>query len=357
MLAVFEGTRPGYVYSRYGNPGVSAVERKLCSLENGASALLFSSGVAAIHAVLWSTLAPGDRLLAARDLYGGTAEMLARILPRHGIEVDRVDFEDEEATESALDRRPHAVYIETPTNPRIRVLDAPRIIERAHSRGALAVVDSTFATPVLQNPICWGADLVVHSATKYLGGHSDIVLGAAVAAPGVDAARIEGARRGFGSTPDPFAAWLLNRGLMTLAVRIRAQCASAGALATRLRENPRVRRVDYPGLPEDAGHERASRIMRGFGGMLAFELYGGLEAAQEFMAGLTFFRLATSLGGPESLVSHPATSSHRMIPASERQALGIGDGLVRLSVGLEDVEDLADDLDRALAGVGGSGGR
>ncbi len=354
-MAVFAGELPGYVYSRYGNPTVAAVERKLCRLEDGVRALLFSSGVAAIHAALWSTLAPGDRLLAGRDLYGGTAEMLAHILPRHGIEIDRVDLADCDATERALDRRPRAVYLETPTNPRIRVLDAPSIVERARAVEALVIVDNTFATPVLQNPLLWGADLVIHSATKYLGGHSDIVLGAVVAAPTVDADRIEEARRGFGSTPDPFAAWLLNRGLMTLAIRIHAQTASASLLARRLSEHPNVQKVDYPGLPNDPGHALATRIMRGYGGMLACELRGGLEAARAFMSGLRLFRLASSLGGPESLISHPATSSHAMVSATEREALGIGDGLLRLSVGLEEVEDLADDLDRALAGVPGGG--
>jgi methionine-gamma-lyase len=355
MMAVFAGTLPGYVYSRYDNPTVAAVERKLCRLEDGARALLFSSGVAAIHAAFWSTLAPGDRLLAGRDLYGGTVEMLAHILPRQGIEIERVDLGDHGATMDALDRRPRAVYLESPTNPRIRVLDVPSIVEHARAVGVLVIVDNTFATPVLQNPIVWGADLVVHSATKYLGGHSDIVLGAAVTAPTVDADRIEDARRRFGSTPDPFAAWLLNRGLMTLSIRIHAQTASAGLLARRLSEHPKVRHVDYPGLTDDPGHMLATRIMRGYGGMLAFELRGGLEAAREFMSGLRLIRLASSLGGPESLISHPATSSHAMISAPEREALGIGDGLLRLSVGLEDVEDLAADLVTALAGVGRGG--
>jgi methionine-gamma-lyase len=351
MLDVFAGTRPGYVYSRYDNPTVAAAEQKIRLLEDGARALLFSSGMASIHAVLWSMLAPGDRLVAGQDLYGGSAELMDRFLPRGGIEVERVDLGDADATAQALAKRPRAIYFETPTNPRIRVLDGPRIVAQAQKAGARVIVDNTLATPVLQNPIHWGADVVVHSATKYLGGHSDITLGTAVVSSSDDAEGIERCRRAFGSTPDPFAAWLLNRGLMTLVVRVRAQSDSAGVLASRLQNAPSVLRVDYPGLSDDPCHDLASRLMRGPGAMFAFELRGGTRAVMEFMAGLRIVRLASSLGGPESLVSHPATSSHAMLSSSEREALGINDGLVRMSVGLEDVDDLIADLESSLNGV------
>jgi len=347
MIDVFEGRRDGYVYSRYDNPTIHHVEQKLASLEKGDFALLFSSGLAAIHAVLWGTLKSGDRLLAAQDLYGGTVDLMARILPRLGVNFESANLADAAALDAALERSPAVVYFETPTNPLVRLIDGPRTVARARAAGARVVIDNTFATPVLQNPIDWGADIIIHSATKYLGGHSDVVLGVAIG-HAKDWEWMEKCRRSFGGSPDPFAAWLLNRGLATLAIRIRAQCTTAGILARGLIRRGGVRDVYYPGLEGDPAHEIASRQMRGFGGMLAIDLDGGREGALEFMRRLRLFRLATSLGGVESLVSHPATSSHRMLSAKERDILRIGEGLVRLSIGLEDAEDLVEDINRAL---------
>lgn len=347
MIDVFSGKREGFVYSRYANPTVRHVEEKLAGLEGSDFALLFSSGLAAIHASFLSTLKRGDRLLAARDLYGGTADLMGRVLPRLGVVVETADPVDQEEFAKALVRRPTVVYFETPTNPLLRIVDGPRIIELSHAAGARVLVDNTFATPVLQNPLDWGADIVLHSATKYLGGHSDLILGV-VSGRAPDFESMEGCRRSFGAVPDPFAAWLLNRGLVTLPLRIQAQSASAETIARSLEGHPQLVGIHYPGLASDPGNQVASRQMRGFGGMLAMELRGGREGAIAFMRRLRLFRLATSLGGVESLVSHPATSSHRMISAEEREALGISEGLVRLSVGLEDVKDLLEDIEHAL---------
>jgi methionine-gamma-lyase len=349
MIEVFSGQREGYVYSRYDNPTVRHVEERLAVAEGGDFALLFSSGIAAIHAAFWGSLKQGSRLLAARDLYGGTADLMARILPRLGVEIDRADPADPDDFARALERHPSVVYFETPTNPLIHVVDGPRTVALSLAAGARVIVDNTFATPVLQNPLEWGVDIVLHSATKYLGGHSDLILGVAIGRR-EDSDWMEKCRRSFGAVPDPFAAWLLNRGLMTLPVRVRAQSAAAGSIAASLQKDRRVLRVHYPGLEDDPGHGIASKQMREFGGMLSIELAGGREGATAFMRRLRLFRLATSLGGVESLVSHPVTSSHRMISAEEREALGINDGLVRLSIGLEDTEDLLADIDRALDG-------
>lgn len=354
MISVFEGKKPGYVYSRYGNPTLSIVEEKLAALEGGSYGLLFSSGLAAIHAVLWHGLKTGDRILTSRDLYGGTIDLMSRLLPRLGVEWIRVDINDEEEYQAALSEGPDLVYFETPTNPLLRIVDGARATALAHGVGARVAVDNTFATPILQNPIEWGADFVLHSATKYLGGHSDLVLGAVVGR-GNDESGLERVRRDHGASADPFAAWLLNRGLATLAVRVRAQTATAEYLVERLARHPRVERAHYPGLDGDPGHAIATRQMRGYGGMFSLTLRDGREAAVALMSGLRLIRLATSLGGVETLVSHPATSSHRMLPPQEREDLGIREGTVRFSVGLEDREDLLADIEEALGEAGGEG--
>jgi len=306
--------------------------------------------MAAIHACLWACLRRGDRLLAAQDLYGGTHALLEKLLPRLEVSCTRVDFRNEEAFERALGGRPSLVYFETPTNPLVRLIGGAEIVTKAHAAGARVVVDNTFATPILQNPLAWGADLVVHSATKYLGGHSDLVLGAVTGRAG-ERDSLEDVRRTYGAVPDPFAAWILNRGLATLALRVRAQSEGAQRIAEWLAGHRSILQVHYPGLAGDPDHRTAMRQMRGCGGVLSFELPGGREAVTSFLRGLRLIRLATSLGGTETLASHPATSSHLMIPREAREALGIQEGHVRLAVGIEDPADLIADLDGALRTV------
>ncbi|MDM7916923.1 MAG: PLP-dependent aspartate aminotransferase family protein [Candidatus Eisenbacteria bacterium] len=350
MFEVFGDESRGYVYSRYRNPTVETAEEKIAAIENADFSLLFASGLAAIHAVLWTMVPSGGRVLVASDLYGGSADLMSRLLPRLGIEREIVDLGDGEALARGLDRRPSLLFFETPTNPLLRVFDGPAICTRAKDAGVRVAVDGTFATPALQNPLDWGADAVVHSATKYLGGHSDLVLGAVV---GRGSLRdpLEKARRSLGAVADPFAAWLLHRGLATLALRVRAASDSALRIARALTSDPLVRRVRYPGLESDAGHAIAARQMRAFGGILSFDLAGGRDAAVRLMGGLRVIRLATSLGGVETLLSHPATSSHRMLRPEERERAGIGEGLLRLAVGLEETEDLLGDLEQAMAGI------
>jgi cystathionine beta-lyase/cystathionine gamma-synthase len=351
MIEVLDGRRSGFVYTRYGNPTIQAVEEKLAAIEEGEFCRLFASGMAAIHAATWSCLQKGDLLLTAHDLYGGTNELLSSILPRLGVSWKRIDMASLSDFERALSDKPAIVYFETPTNPLLRVVDGPGVVRRAREAGAKVIVDSTFATPILQNPLSWGVDLVVHSATKYLGGHSDLTLGAVIGREG-DEKGIDTARRSLGAGPDPFAAWLLNRGLATLAVRVRAQCDAAAVLARALDGREGIEKVHYPGLPGHPGHAIAVGQMRAPGGVLAIELAGGREGALRFMKGLRTIRLGATLGGIESLATHPATSSHGMISPRERDAMGIREGLVRISVGLEDVDDLLDDIDRALRGSG-----
>lgn len=350
MIDVFEGKRAGYVYSRYDNPTVRVVEEKLASLEEGDFGLVFSSGMAAIHGVLWSTLDKGDLLVSGRDLYGGTNDLLGKLLPRLGIRHQQVDLNDDTELDRALSEGPAAVYFETPTNPLLSIVDGHRVVERAKGAGARLIVDNTFATPMIQNPLSWGADLVIHSATKYLGGHSDLTLGVVVGKE-KDHEALERARRSLGGVADPFAAWLLNRGLATLSIRIRTQSDSAGRIAERLAAHPCVERVHYPGLFKCPERELAGKQMRHFGGMLSMELPGGRDGAVAFMRRLRLVRLATSLGGVETIASHPVTSSHRMLNSTAREELGIREGLVRLSVGLEDIEDLLFDIEGALEGA------
>lgn len=348
MLDVFEGKTPGYQYSRYGNPTVNAVERKLAVLEGTEAGLLFSSGMAAISTILLHLCRAGDRVAAQRDLYGGSQSVLSQWLPRYGIEVETVDVEDAASLRAALARHPRVFYFETPTNPLLRISDGPALCRLARRAGVPTVVDSTFATPILQRPREWGADLVVHSGTKYLGGHSDLTCGVLLGERAtIDAVALT--RRMLGAVPDAWQAFLLDRGLKTLEVRVERQCASALELARRLSGHASVRAVHYPGLALHPQHERALRLMpHGAGGVFSFEVRGGRKGALRCMGGFRLIALASSLGGPETLVSHPATTSHIGLSARERRSQGIGDGLLRLAVGLESVEDLWADLEQGL---------
>ena len=346
ILDVVEGRKAGALYTRYGlNPTIQALEAKLAALEGAEAALAFASGMAAEAAVF---LAHGrGGVICIGDAYGGTLELIGQQLPLLGIpshlllgsELDRLD--------ALLERGARLVFLETPSNPTLEVFDITAIAARAHARGALLVVDNTFASPVNQQPLALGADLVVHSATKYLGGHSDLTAGALMGSKVlIDA--VWPWRKNLGSTPAPETAALLARSLRTLAVRVRAQNASALAIARAMERRPRVARVLYPGLDSLPGHALAVRQMAGFGGILNIEVEGGGVAATRVVDRLKLFAIAPSLGGVESLATQPVTTTHHGLGPEERARRGIGEGIIRLSVGLEDPEDLIADLVQAL---------
>ncbi len=341
------GRHKGYEYSRSGNPTRAALETCLAALEGGERALAFASGLAATTAVL-STLRPGDEVAAAADLYGGTFRLLERVFKPWGLVPRFTEDASPQGFARVLSPATKLVWIETPTNPMLQILDIAALAGLAHARGALLAVDNTFASPYLQRPIEHGADLVVHSTTKYLGGHSDVIGGAVIGRRDV-LEPIAFYQNAAGGVPGPFDAWLVLRGIKTLALRMAQHCANARALAAWLAEQPQVERVYYPGLPDHPNHEIARRQMRDFGGMISVRLKGGADAARSLVTGTKLFSLAESLGGVESLIGHPATMTHASIPAELRSARGVDDGLVRLSVGIEDVDDLRDDLHRALS--------
>ncbi len=341
------GQHKGYEYSRSGNPTRAALEACLAALEGGERGLAFASGLAATTAVL-STLRPGDEVAAAADLYGGTFRLLERVFRPWGLVARYTDDPSPDGFRKIVTPKTRLVWIETPTNPLLQILDIAALADIAHKAKAPLAVDNTFASPYLQQPIRLGADLVVHSTTKYLGGHSDVVGGAVVGRRDL-LQPIAFYQNAAGGVPGPFDAFLTLRGVKTLAVRMRQHCDNARRLAEWLVGQPQVERVFYPGLPDHPGHELAKRQMRDFGGMISVRLRGGKDGAVRFMTRTKLFSLAESLGGVESLVCHPATMTHASIPADVRQARGVDDGLVRLSVGIEDADDLQEDLRRALA--------
>jgi cystathionine gamma-lyase len=335
------GQHKGFEYSRTGNPTRAALEECLASLEGGERGLAFASGSAATAAVL-STLRPGDEVAAAADLYGGTYRLLERVFAPWGLVTHYTDDPSPQGFQSIITPKTKLVWIESPTNPLMQIVDI------AHKAGALLAVDNTFASPFLQQPLALGADLVVHSTTKYLGGHSDVVGGAVVGKRDL-LKPIAFYQNAAGGTPGPFDCFLVLRGIKTLALRMERHCANARALAEWLSKHPRIEHTYYPGLPGDPGHAVAKRQMRDFGGMISVLVKGGRGGAQSLLTRTKLFSLAESLGGVESLINHPATMTHASIPAEKRQARGIVDGLVRLSVGIEDVADLQSDLEQALA--------
>jgi cystathionine beta-lyase/cystathionine gamma-synthase len=343
------GRHKGYEYSRSGNPTRAALESCLAALEGGEAALAFASGLAATTAVL-SILRHGDEVVAAADLYGGTYRLLERLFRPHGIITHYTEDLRPEGFAELMGPRTELVWIETPTNPLLSVLDIKAIAQLAKRNGALLAVDNTFASPYLQQPLSLGADLVVHSTTKYIGGHSDLI-GGAVIGRRETLEPIKFYQYAAGGVPGAFDAWLCLRGIKTLAVRMDRHCQTAQALASWLAGQPQIERVYYPGLPDHPGHELARRQMKAFGGMISIRLRGGAAAAEQFLKNTRIFSLAESLGGVESLVSHPATMTHASIPANIRIARGIDDGLVRLSVGIEDASDLQDDLQQALGRI------
>jgi cystathionine gamma-lyase len=341
------GKHKGYEYSRSGNPTRTALETCLAALEGGERGLAFASGLAATTAV-FSLFKPGDEVVAAADLYGGTYRLLERVFKPWGLVARYTEDPSPAGFARLMTPATRLVWIETPTNPLLQLLDIEAIAGVAHKGGALLAVDNTFASPYLQQPLKLGADLVVHSTTKYLGGHSDVVGGAVVGRRDL-LGPIAFYQNAAGGVPGPFDAWLTLRGLKTLAVRMERHCTNARHLADWLCKQPKVEHVYYPGLAGHAGHELARRQMRDFGGMISLRLKGGSAAARRFLPRTKLFSLAESLGGVESLVCHPATMTHASIPADVRLARGVDDGLIRLSVGIEDVADLQDDLRQAMA--------
>lgn len=340
------GEHKGFEYSRTGNPTRQALETCLAALEGGERGLAFASGLAATTAVL-SLLRPGDEVAAAADLYGGTYRLMERVFRPWGLVTRYTEDASPAGFAPIITPKTKLVWIETPTNPLLQVVDIAAIAELAHRGGALLAVDNTFASPYLQQPIRLGADLVVHSTTKYLGGHSDVVGGAVIGRKDV-LQNVAFYQNAAGGVPGPFDSWLVLRGVKTLAVRMERHCANARRLAEWLAGQPQVRKVYYPGLPGHPQHELAKRQMRDFGGMISISIQGGKEAALKVLTRTKLFSLAESLGGVESLIGHPATMTHASIPAEVRQARGIDDGLIRLSVGIEDADDLQEDLRQAL---------
>lgn len=347
--ALFRGEREGYIYGRTKNPTQALLETRLADLEGAEEGLALASGMAAISATLQTLCQAGDRIVADRILYGNTFALLSKGLSRFGISTEFVDFTDAAAVEAALSAPAKLVYFETPANPNLRVIDIARISTLARAAGALTVVDNTFATPVLQRPIALGADLVVHSATKYLGGHGDLLAGIVVG-PAALIAEIRGHGLRFltGATISPLTAFLILRGLKTLELRLAQHVRSATAVAQLLQDHPAVARLYYPGLPSHPQHEVAARQMSGGGGLVAFELKGGFAAGVGFMDRVTLAQRAVSLGDAETLVQHPASMTHAAYGAEERARHGIPDGLVRLSIGLETTGDILDDIAAAL---------
>ena len=342
------GAHKGYDYSRAGNPTRSALEQCLAALEGGVHGVAFGSGCAATTAVLL-TLRSGDHVLVGDDVYGGTFRILDKVLAQFGLEATFLDMTDPGRVEQAVRPTTRLIWVETPSNPMLKVLDISALAAIARARGIALAVDNTFATPMLQRPLELGATLVVHSTTKYLNGHSDVIGGAVVTGDAALAERLHFVQKAVGAVPSPFDCYMVLRGMKTLAVRMDRHVASARTLAAWLERHPQVARVRYPGLPSHEGHDLATRQMRAPGGMISFDARGALAQASAFLRALRIFACAESLGGVESLAEHPATMTHASLPASARHALGIGDGLVRLSVGLEDVGDLTEDLERGFA--------
>lgn len=343
------GKHKGFEYARTGNPTRSVLEANLAALERGAAAHCFASGMAATT-TLMATLSQGDHVVAAENMYGGTFRLFKNVLERYGIEFTYVDTSSIEAVKAALRDSTKMLYLETPTNPMMTITDIPACVEAVAGRGVLVVVDNTFASPVLQRPLELGADVVLHSTTKYLNGHSDSVGGALISKSQEMAEKIGYLQNAMGGILSPFDSFLVLRGIKTLAIRMDRHNSNGLAMAQYLENHAKVRKVYYPGLASHPQHALAKKQMKGFGGMISFEL-GSLEAAKAFLDRVRLCSLAESLGGVESLISHPETMTHASVPLETRKRLGISPGLVRISVGIEDIEDLISDLETAFEGI------
>jgi cystathionine gamma-synthase len=347
-LEVALAQKRGYIYSRNTNPTVFAFEEKARLLEGAEAATSFSTGMAAISNTLFTLLSPGDRVVSLKDTYGGTSKIFLEFLPRFQVNVTLCDTTDHEAIEKGLKEGCQVLYLESPTNPTLKVVDLARLARAGRQAGAIVVVDNTFATPINQNPLELGAHLVIHSATKFLGGHAD-ALGGVVCGPRELVERIFHFREINGASLHPMAAYLLLRGMKTLHLRIRQQNESALRIAEWLENQPLVEQVFYPGLESHENHDIAVSQMRGFGGVLSFKLKGGFEAVKVFLPRLRYAHLAANLGAVDTIAGPPPTTSHVECTAEEREALGIPEGLIRYSVGIEDTQDLIADLEQALS--------
>lgn len=348
LRRISSGKEKGYVYTRYANPTIAAAEKKIAALEGGECCVVTASGMAAEMITILTCCRAGDEIVSMMDIYGGTLTLFDSVLPRFGIQVRLVPYRDLDRIERYLSRRTRMLFLESPTNPTLRCADLEHLAHVARRRGILTVMDNTFATPILQKPLALGCDVVIHSATKYLGGHSDLTAGAIVGPEKL----VEPARRMMlqtGGSLDPGAAHLLIRGMKTLELRVQRACDNAAIVAEYLSRHKKVQRANYPGLPENPGHDIARRQMRDFGMMVSFDIRGGQRAAERFIDSLQLFYLATSLGGVESTVSYPLLSSHHGTPSRRLKLLDVSASTVRLSIGIEHPEDLLADLEQAFA--------
>ncbi len=342
------GVNKGYDYARTGNPTRAILEQLIAQLEKGSTGIAFASGLAAIDAIV-KLLKTGDEILAVDDIYGGAFRLFTNVYDKFGIKVTFVDTSDVEAVFNAVTPNTKLIWLETPTNPTLKISDIEAIAKIAKANNSLLCVDNTFASPVLQQPIPLGADIVIHSATKYLGGHSDLIAGLVVTKDKEIGDKIKYIQNACGAILAPFDSWLAIRGIETLHLRIKQHCTSALTIAEYLEQHPAVDKVFYPGLKTHPNHDIAKKQSKGFGGIISFSLKNDTEAAAiEFVTNTGLFKLAESLGGIKSLVSHPANMTHKSIPAEKRRAAGVKDSLIRLSIGLEDAEDLINDLDNTF---------
>lgn len=342
------GVHKGYEYARTGNPTRTVLENNLAALENGKFGICFSSGLAAMDAVI-RLLQPGDEVLACDDLYGGSYRLLTKVHGGFGIKSRFVGMNNLTAFESAIRPETKLIWIETPTNPMLNIVDILAICTIAKKKGILTCVDNTFASPYLQNPLDLGADIVLHSATKYIGGHSDVVHGAIITNSELYAQKLRFIQNAVGAVPGPQDCFLILRGIKTLHLRVERACQNAAKIADFLRSHSKIKQVFYPGFIDHPGHDIAASQMRHFGGMVSFNLFTDtLDYAEKLLSNTKLFTLAESLGGVESLIGHPATMTHASIPREERLKVGLTDSLIRLSVGIEDVSDLIDDLNVAI---------
>ncbi|HEV2231794.1 MAG TPA: aminotransferase class I/II-fold pyridoxal phosphate-dependent enzyme [Terriglobia bacterium] len=349
MAAVYGDEKFGYMYTRYGNPTIRALEEKMAALEGGEAALATASGMAAISTAILGYVKTGEHVVSARSLYGAAYNFMNKKLPRMGASATFVSSPRVEDFERAIQPNTRLIYFETPSNPIMEILDVAGIAALGRARGIPTMIDNTFASPALQQPIASGVTVVVHSATKYLCGHGDAMGGIIVGPKAYISDLLHEVFRDLGGVISPFNAWLILRGIHTLHVRMPAHCSNAQRIAEFLAQHPKVERVNYPGLPKDPGHELARKQMKAFGAMISFEAKGGYEGGKKVMDRVKIFARAASLGDTRSLIVHSASTSHRAVPREQRVAIGVTDGLVRLSVGIESANDLIKDLDQALA--------